>query len=79
MGSISGLTQWVKDLGVAVSCGMGLRLRLNPVLLRLWCRLTTSAPILPLAWELPYDKGVAQKDQKKKKKKNALRFFFPYC
>jgi len=46
--------------------------RSDPVLLWLWCRLVATAPIRPLAWELPYAMGVALekvKRQKKKKKK----------
>ena len=46
-GSIPGLTQRVKDL----------------VLLWLWCRLATVAPIRPLAWELQYASGVALKSK----------------
>ena len=41
----------------------------DPTLLWLWCRPTAVAPIGPLAWELPYAMGVAQKKTKKKKKK----------
>ena len=52
MGSIPGLTQWVKDLA----------------LLWLWCRLAAVAPTGPLAWEPPYAAGVALKRPKKKKK-----------
>ena len=37
----------------------------DPVLL--WCRLAAAAPILPLAWELPYIAGVALKRKEKKK------------
>ena len=48
VGSSPGLAQWVMD----------------PVLLWLWCRLTAAAPILPLAWELPYDTGAALKIKK---------------
>ena len=49
-GSISGLVQWVKDLA----------------LLWLWCRLTATAPIRPLAWKLPYVTGATLKKKKKK-------------
>ena len=51
MGSIPGLTQWVKDLA----------------LLWLWCRPAAAAPIQPLAWELPYATGAVLKQNKTKK------------
>ena len=38
------------------------------MLLWLWCRLATAAPIQPLAWEPPYAVGMALKEPKKKKK-----------
>ena len=44
-GLIPGLAQWVKE----------------PVLLWLGCRPMATAPIRPLAWELPYATGVALK------------------
>ena len=47
-GSIPDLAQWVKD----------------PTLLWLWCRLSATALICPLAWELPYAEGAALKRQK---------------
>ena len=50
VGSISGLTQWVKDL----------------MLLWLWCRPAAVPPIQPLAWEPPYATGMALKRKKKK-------------
>ena len=42
------------------------------MLLWLWHRPATAAPIGPLAWELPCAEGVAQKRQKKKKKKKDI-------
>ena len=48
MGSIPGLTHWVKDL----------------VLLWLWYRPAAVAPNGPLAWEPPYAVGVALKKAK---------------
>ena len=54
--------------GVAVSCGIGGRHGLDPMLLWFWCGLETTAPIQLLAWEPPYATCVAPKDKKKKKK-----------
>jgi len=57
-----------------MSCGVGCRHSLDPVLLWLWRRLAATAPIRPLAWEPPYVAGAAQeiakKDKKKKTKQN---------
>ena len=64
-GSIPGLAQWVKDLVVPVSCGVGCRCSLEPRLLWLWWRLAAAALIRSLAWELTY---AALKRQKKKNK-----------
>ena len=69
VGSIPGLTQWVKDL--AASCSVGCSCSSDPVLLWLW--LAAAALIWFLAWELPYATGVAIK---KKKKKNVLEDSF---
>ena len=52
-----------------MSCGVGSRCGLDPVLLWLWHRPATAAPNPPLAWELPYAVGVALKRPKTKKKK----------
>ena len=48
VGSIPGLTQWVKD----------------PPMLWMWYRPATAAPIQPLAWEFPYATGEALKSSK---------------
>ena len=47
VGLIPGLAQWVKDSGIAVSCGVGHRRGSNLVLLWLWCRLAATALIRP--------------------------------
>ena len=36
----------------------------------LWCRPAAIAPIIPLAWELPYATGMALKKEKKKSLEN---------
>ena len=64
-GWIPGLAQWVKDLVVAVSCGVGGRRGLDPVLLWLWRRVAALAPIRLLGWEPPYALGTALKKNKK--------------
>ena len=64
--SIPGLIQ---SSGVAMSCGVGHRCDLDPVLLCLGCRLAAVAPIWPLGWELPYAGSATLKSKKKKKKK----------
>ena len=61
VGSIPGLALWVKD---PVSCGIGCRCSLDLG----WLWPAAVALIQPLAWELPYAKGVALKSQRKKKK-----------
>ena len=48
-----------------MSCGVGCRHGSDPKLLWLWCRPVATAPIRPLAWELPYATGVALKDKQK--------------
>ena len=49
-----------------MSCGVGSRCILEPMLLWLWCRLAAAALIQPLVWELPYAVGVALKNKNKK-------------
>ena len=53
VGLIPGLAQWVKDPGVAMSCGVGRRCGLDPRLLWLWCGPAATTLIRPLAWEPP--------------------------
>ena len=52
-----------------MSCGIGQRHSLDPVLLWLWRRPADVAPIGSLAWERPYaaSEVVALKSQKKKR------------
>ena len=68
-GSIPGLAQWVKS-GVAMSCGVGHRRGLDPMLLWLWHFPAATVPIGPLAWEPSCAAGAAQENGKKTKKKN---------
>ena len=59
-----------------MNCGVGHRPGSDPVLLWLWHRVATVAPVGPLAWELPYAEGIALKNrnkQTKKKKKERKR------
>ena len=65
-GLISGLTQWVKDL--VLPSGVGRRCGLDPELLWLWYRPVATAPIRPLAWELPYATGAALEKTNKQTK-----------
>ena len=54
---------------VAVSCDVGHRHGLDPMLLWLWCRLAATALIRRLAWEPPHAAGAALEEAKKKRKK----------
>ena len=51
-----------------MSCGVGCRGDLDPVLLWLWCRLAAVALIRPLAWEPPFAADAALKNNKRQKK-----------
>ena len=53
-----------------MSCGVGGRCSLDPVLLWLWCRPVAAAPSGLLAWEPPNVAGVALKKKKGQKTKN---------
>ena len=54
-----------------MSCGVGRRRSLNPVLLWLWlwCRLAAEAPIQPLDWEPPCVAGADLKRQQQQQQK----------
>ena len=62
---IPGLAQWVKDLALPVSCGVGHRYGSDLVMLWLWPRPAATAPIQPLPWEPPYAMSAALKRQHK--------------
>ena len=51
---------------VAMSCGVGHRLGLDPTLWWLWCRLAAVALIPPPDWETPYAPDAALKSKRKK-------------
>ena len=59
---------------IGVSRGVGHRCGLDLALLWLWHRPAAIAPIRPLAWEPPYDVGVALKRTKRQKKKKEKKF-----
>ena len=52
-----------------MSCGVGGRWGSDLALLWLWHRPAATAPILPLAWELPYAMGLPLKKKKRKERK----------
>ena len=68
-GSIPGLSQWVKNLPSPRAM-----VKVTDVAQTLhccgWCRPAAAAPILPLAWELPYVMNVALKSPPRPPKKN---------
>ena len=57
-----------------MSHGVGCKLSLDLALLWLWCRPAAAVQIQPLAWELLYAGGAAQKGKKKRKKKKTCVF-----
>ena len=69
---IPGLAQWVKRFTVAASCDVSHRCGSDLALLWLWLKPTATAPISPIAWELPYAVDVALKRQKRKEKEKLL-------
>ena len=73
-GSVPALAQWVKDLGITVSCGVCRRRGSDPELLWLWRRPAATAPIQPLVWEPPNAAGAALEKAKKKSYKQNQPF-----
>ena len=57
-----------------MSCGVGCRCGLDPVLLWLWHRPAATALIRPLAWEPPSARGAALEKTKRQKKKNNSQY-----
>ena len=51
-----------------MSCGVGHRHGSDTVLLWLWCKLASIAPIRPLAWEPPYAEGAALENAERQNK-----------
>ena len=68
-GSIPGITQWVKDPVLPMSCDVGCRQGSDLVLLWLWHGPEPIALFWFLAWELPYAAGAALKRKKKERRK----------
>ena len=71
-GSIPGPAQWVKDLALPMSCGVGCRHGSDLVWLWVWSAAT--APFGPLAWEFPYAPDVALKRKKKEREREKTKF-----
>ena len=59
-----------------MSCGLGLRHGSDLALLWLWCRSVATAPIQLLAWEPPYDVGVALKIKQNKVRQGCISMLF---
>ena len=64
VGSIPGFTQWVRESGVGVGCGVDRRCSCD--LVQLWCRLASVAPFWPLATSVAL---------KRKKQKQTIHLF----
>ena len=57
-----------------MSCGVGRRRSSDTALLWLWRRMVATAPIRPLAWELPYAEEAALEKAKRQKKGKKISF-----
>ena len=73
VGSIPGLTLWIRGSIIAASCVVSLRCSSDPVWLWLWHRPAATTPIQPLAWELPCAAFVALKRKRKKTVRDHLK------
>ena len=73
---IPGFAQGVKGSDIAVSCRVGHSCSSDPMLLWLGQRPVATAPIWPLAWELPYASDLTLKRQQKKKKKGKTQIIW---
>ena len=56
-----------------MSCGVGRRRGLDPMLLWLWLGPAATAPIRPLAWEPPYAAESGPRKGKETKNKKRLK------
>ena len=66
-GLIPDLVQWVKDpSSIGMSCGVGWRCSLDPMLLWRWHRPAATFLIQPLAWEIPYAVSAVLKSKNEK-------------
>ena len=54
-------------------CGVGCRQGLDPALLWLWHKPAATAPIRPLAWDVPYAASAALKSKERKRKREEER------
>ena len=73
VGSILGLTQWIKDQALPWSWGVGCRRGWHLAWLCLWRRRAAAALIRPPAWETPYAMDEALNKRQKIKIKKADR------
>ena len=56
-----------------MSSGVGRRRGSDPMLLWLWRRPAATAPIRPLAWEIPYAMGAALEKAKRQERKEGRK------
>ena len=71
-GSIPGLAQWVKDTGLALSCGVGHRHDLHLAWLWLWCDLVAVALLRPWPGNLHRSGAALKSKQTNKNQKSVM-------